>query len=343
MWFHFIGSRESQFRLFAKKDFSLAGKKADMSNEDLELQVRVPEKQRCREKANEPEFIEDVTHEYDELADVRARGRKNCSSELSKLTKGDRNGNGNMSEENDCTDGNRPKSLPRTFKIMNCAGFLLSIAAILLVLLLIAGTLPVLNCGNCDKMELLPIGQEQDASTVSPLTHENLWKVVRQLKSNLSRINKSLKERDAKILRLQTQSLKRSGKIAELERKFTYRVYVFNGTTINVTGAISSIDLTTGKLRDENMTTCNYKSKEGVPFTSGRYGMGNVIVRETKGYKILGVACSTIGASEYNLKSEINAASIRQYECECRGTSSYFRPVSNGRAKCIIHYWICKA
>lgn len=337
-----MASGKFQFSLLAKKDFSPAGEKADMSNKHLELQVREPEKQRRRQQSNEPEFIEDVTHEYDKLVYVGARAQKNCSSERSKLTKGDQNGIGNMSEQSDCTDGNRPKSLPKTFKILNCLGFLLSIAALLLVILLIAGKLPVLNCGNCNKMEHLPIGQEEEASTISSLKQENLWKVIRQVKSDLSRIKKSLKERDAKILRLQMQGLKRAGKIAELERKFTYRVYVFNGTAINVTGARSNIDLTTGKLRDENLTTCNYKREEGIQFTAGESAMGNVIVTEKKGYKILGVACSTIGASEYNLKSEINAANLRQYECECQGTSSNFKFTNLGLAKCIIHYWICK-
>jgi len=338
--FRFRADRKFQFALLAKKDFSPAGKKADMSSEHLKLQVREPEKQRRRQQSNEPEFIEDVTHEYDKLVYVGALAQKNCSSELSKLTKDDRNGNGDMLKQRDCTDGNRPKSLPRTFKILNCLGFLLSIAALLLVILLIAGTLPILNCGNCNKMELLPIGKEEEASTISPLMQERLWNVIRQVKSNLSRIEKSLKERDRKILRLQMQGLKRAGKIAELERKFTYRVYVFNGTAINVTDA--DIDLTTGKLRDENLTTCNYKKEEGTQFTADESTSGIAMVTEKKGYKILGVACSTIGASEYNLKSQISPASLRQYVCECKGRSSHFESGNAGLAKCIIHYWICK-
>ncbi|XP_029189766.2 uncharacterized protein LOC114956732 [Acropora millepora] len=311
-----------------------------MSSEHLKLQVREPEKQRRRQQSNEPEFIEDVTHEYDKLVYVGARAQKNCSSEQRKLTKDDRNGNGDMSEQRDCTDGNRTKSLPRTFIILNCLGFLLSIPALLLAILLIAGTLPILNCGSCNKMEPFPKGKEEEASTISPLMQERLWNVIRQLKSNLSRIEKSLKERDAKILRLQVQGLKRDGKIAELERKFTYRVYVFNGTAINVTDA--DIDLTTGKLRDENLTTCNYRREEGTQFTADESTSGNVIVTEKKGYKILGVACSTIGASEYNLNSQISRASLRQYECECTGRSSTFKSGNAGLAKCIIHYWICK-
>lgn len=340
MQFRFRAGRKFQFTLLAKKDFSPAGKKADMSSEHLELQVRGPEKQRRRQQSNEPEFIEDVTHEYDKLVYVGALAQKTCSSEQSKLTKDDRNGNGDMSEQRDCTDGNCPKSLPRTFIILNCLGFLLSIPALLLAILLIAGTLPILNCGSCNKMEPFPKGKKEEASTISPLMQERLWNVIRQVKSNLSRIEKSLKERDAKILRLQEQGLKRAGKIAELERKFTYRVYVFNGTAINVTDA--DIDLTTGKLRDKNLTTCNYKREEGTQFTADESTSGNVIVTEKKGYKILGVACSTIGASEYNLNSHISRASLRQYECECTGRSSTFKSGNAGLAKCIIHYWICK-
>lgn len=340
MRFRFRAGRKFQFALLAKKDFSPAGKKADMSSEHLKLQVREPEKQRRRQQSNEPEFIEDVTHEYDKIVYVGARAQKNCSSEQSKLTKDDRNGNGDMSEQRDCTDGNRAKSLPRTFIILNCLGFLLSIPALLLAILLIAGTLPILNCGNCNKMELLPIGKEEEASTISPLMQERLWNVIRQVKSNLSRIEKSLKERDAKILRLQEQGLKRAGKIAELERKFTYRVYVFNGTAINVTDA--DIDLTTGKLRDENLTTCNYRREEGTQFTADESTSGIAMVTEKKGYKILGVACSTIGASEYNLNSQISPVSLRQYICECKGRSSNFESAKAGLAKCIIHYWICK-
>lgn len=320
-------------------------RKENMPNGDLEHQVRVPQEQKRRQQSYENvNEQDDVPHEYDKLVDVRGRNRTKCSPGPSKPTEGDGNRNAaKISEETDYTDGNRPRTPSRIFKILNCTGCLLSMAAIILVILLMAGVVPVRNCGDCQNVELLP-GQEQEVSTNAPLTQDNLHEVVRELKLNLSKVNTALKKRDEKIASLQEQGSKRAGQIAELQRKFTYRVYVINNTVINITDSGSIIDLNTGKMWHGNMTSCRYKRKEGVSFTIGDMAMGNVVVTERTGYRIVGVTCSTIGASEYNLKSEINHVNLRRYECECRGRSTLFiKPKTDRVGKCIMHYWVCTA
>lgn len=94
-------------------------------------------------------------------------------------------------------------------------------------------------------------------------------------------------------------------------------MYVINNIVINVIDFGLIIDLNMGKMWYGNMIFCCYERKEGVLFIIGDMVMGNVVVIERMGYRIVGVICLIIGVFEYNLKSEINYVNLRCYECEC--------------------------
>lgn len=349
-----MASGNSRLGLLTKRGYSPTGTDENITNGDIELQERVPQKQKptrqqSYENTDERDFSEDVYHQYEEPVDIRSRNRETSRQDPSNAAENSHNKQRgkNAGEAADCTDGNRHRALPRSFKILALAGFLLTIAAIILVVLLMAGAVPTGKCNECKKDLVLG----QDASKFSESSQKRLWKVIKELKTSVSRLNSALKKRDETILDLQMQDLTLDGKIAELQRKASYRVFVFNGTTFNISNyqgpqtgvkGDTGLDGQTGKIGSGNMTLCRYMSEESVPFTVDESSVGNVIVTEQQGSRIIGATCSTVGASEYNLKSQINSNNFRQYECECRGKSTLFADKS-GRAKCVMHYWQCES
>ena len=335
--------------------FPARGTDENTSNGDIELQVQLPPKQKPNrqqsyENIDGQDFVEDVCHQYEEPVDIRSRNQEterltSAGEANTSLRENRRNGNVKEATEVDCTDGNRRVALPGVFKILAVAGCFFAILAVILVVLLMTGAVRVGHCGEC-KSE--PVSRQIDSKR-SASTQERLWKDIKELKSNVSRLNAALKKREGTIWKLQRQDLKNGGRIAELERKSGYRVFVFNDTTFNISNFLgpqigvkgdSGLDGQMGKVGSGNLTLCRYMSEESVPFTVGDAAVGIVTVTEQNGYRIIGATCSTMGASEYNLRSEINSLSLRQYECECRGKSKLFVR-RDGRAKCIIHYWMC--
>ena len=350
-----MASGNSRSGLLTKRgQYSPTGTDENITNGDIELQERVPQKQKptrqqSYENMDERDFSEDVCHQYEEPVDIRSRNRETGSSrqDPNNAAENTQNKRGKKAGETaDCTDGNRHRALPGGFKILAFAGFLLTIVAIILVVLLMAGAVPSGKCNECKKDLVLG----HDASKSSETSQRRLWKVIKELKTSMGRLNSALKKRDETILDLQMQDLELDGKIAELQRKASYRVFVFNGTTFNISNyqgpqtgvkGDTGLDGRTGKIGSGNMTLCRYMSEESVPFTVDESSVGNVIVTEQEGYRIIGATCSTVGASEYNLKSQINSNNFRQYECECRGKSTLFA-AKGGGAKCILHYWQCE-
>ena len=345
-----MASVNSRSGLFTKGGYSPTGTDENMANDDIELQVRVPQKaerQPSYENMDDRNFTEDDSHQYEEPEDIHRRKRG------THVTDGPSTSGANQPKkkakkagEAESTDGYRRTRVPKVFKVLAFGAYLFALAALIMVILLMVGVLSAPSCRECTK-ELVP-GQEE-SSKVSETTQERLWKVIKDLKSNVSKLNAEVKRRDKIISKLQSEDQKNEGKIAELQRKANYRVFVFNATTFNIssflrlqpsvkgdTGSEGKI----GKTVPGNMTLCRYLSEEGTPFTLGSSASGNVIVTEPQGYRIVGATCSTVGASEYNLKSELNSADLRQYECECRGKSSVFK-AADGRARCIMHYWMC--
>ena len=349
-----MASGNSRSGLLTKRGYSPTGTDENITKGGIELQERVPQKQnptrqQSYENMNERDFSEEVCHQYEEPVDIRSRNHETASSVHDSSNSAENTQNRRVKkvrETADCTDGNHRRALPRGFKILALVGFLLTIAAIILAVLLMAGAVRTGKCNDCKRDLVLG----QDASKSSESTQKRLWKVIKELKTSVGRLNATLKKRDETILDLQLQDLKHAGKIAELQRKASYRVFVFNGTTFNISNyqgpqigvkGDTFSDGQTGKIGSGNMTLCRYMSEEGVPFTMDESAVGNVIVTEQQGYRIIGATCSTVGASEYNLKSQINSNNFRQYECECRGRSNLFA-AKDGRAKCILHYWQCE-
>ncbi|XP_022786229.1 macrophage scavenger receptor types I and II-like isoform X4 [Stylophora pistillata] len=87
-----------------------------------------------------------------------------------------------------------------------------------------------------------------------------------------------------------------------------------------------------------NFSQCVYDHREETT-TSGPSVTRKTILEEPVGKKILGVACSTNQAAEYNLEVE-KVSGKYFYRCICRGESSLVTPKEN-QMKCILHFWEC--
>ena len=338
-----------------------------MNDDDPEFQAKMPLSQRhhssCKnmngtvfmdntDGYEDPDkFKEEVFHSRNQgrpLPDPRKSGNKRPKEKANEVyepvqTKERRRTFTNESESfYDCKD-----RCPSLFKILAFAGCLFGLAALAVIIMLVLGILLMPACHECKK-EIVP----DSASQASRSTQE-LWQMVRKLRANMTDLSLVVRRRDEMIAQLQKRA------DAELERKANYPVIVSNNSQINTSGLIGTrgqpgipgptgpkgedgLDGKPGKAGPGNMSLCSYMCRESVSFTADSSGNGqNVIIVEPKGYKIVGVTCSTRGTSEYNLKSELNeATNVRQYECECRGQSLVFG-AGPGRATCIIHYWMC--
>lgn len=236
----------------------------------------------------------------------------------------------------------------KIFKVLIVFGFVFALLVFVLVLFFTLGMLGTQNCRSCKK-ELAPAGQ------ASGVTQEFL-QIIKELRANISHLKGDIKSKDEIITQLQARDVDLTEKIAELERKETFKVVVVNNSKIvgprgppGFAGAVGpkgrdGLDGKPGEGGPGNMTLCRYTSIESVPFTASTLGRGqNITVTEKPGFKIFGVTCSTVGASEYNLKSGFRSAvnstsNVRQHECECKGRSDVFQASS---AKCILNYWVC--
>lgn len=347
-------SVDSRTGLFPKKGYLPTGTDENMSNGDTELQVRTPPKKPkpSYENMEDRTFTDDpmANHQYEEPADVSSRNRERpipgSSTTRDNRSRPKRSSKG----ENDFADGYHRNVLPNIFKIVIFSSFFLALAAFLLVVFLMAGVITTSECNVCQK-NLVSEQDPSDSSIVAKPVEKRLREEIKKLKSNFSKLGAEVKRRDESISKLLKDDFKQAAEIAELERKASYRVFVFNDTTFNISSFLGSqigikgengLDGMTGKTGPGNMTSCRYTSEESAPYTPAPSGNGqNVIVTEPMGKRIIGVTCSTRGASEYNLRSRVNTVNnMRQYECECRGKSSVFS-VGAGQGVCIMHYWIC--
>ena len=296
-------------------------------------------------------FKEEVFHSRNQgrpLPDPRKSGNKRPREKANEVYESveTKDGRRTFTNESVSFDDHKDRCLT-LFKILAFAGCLFGLAALVVIIMLALGILSMPACYECKK-EIVP----DSASQASGSTKE-LWQMVRKLRANMTDLGMAVRRRDEMISQLQKRA------DAELERKASYPVIVANNSQINTSGLIGArgqpgipgptgpkgedgLDGKPGKAGPGNMSLCRYMSREGVSFTADSLGNGqNVIVVEPKGYKIVGVTCSTRGTSEYNLKSKWNdLTNVRQYECECRGQSLVFG-AGPGRAMCIIHYWMC--
>lgn len=268
-----------------------------------------------------------------------------------------------FTNDSEFSDGYRKDRWSTFFKILAFAACIFALAALAVTLMLMLGILSTPACQECTKKEVVPRSDESGVrdAQVSESTQE-FWQMLKELKSNMTDMNLAVKEKDALISKLQRRDLEHTKRIAELERiAENLKLASKNSTMIVVKSGErgpqgrpgppgnpgpkgeDGLDGVPGKPGVGNMSLCKYRTLESTPFTASITGFGqNVVLTEPNGYRIVSVTCSTRGASEYNLKSDLNWQQVRQYECDCRGKSSVFTGDAAGRRSfCILHYWMC--
>lgn len=366
-----MASVNSRAELFPNRAFSPTGSDDLMMDEDPEFQARMPLKPRHHssyENMNDRSFTDDLSHQYedpaklkDEVFQKQSRGRPlpvpSRSGKRKKVNEVYEPVNTNQrkrtfTDESDTCDGYHRDPCSKCFKIMAFLGFFFALAASAVLIMLSLGMLPTPSCRDCKK-ELVP--GKTSAAQGATGSMEELWIVIKKLKSNVSELNAAVRRKDEVISQLQKRDLEHTDKIAELEKKAKDLVVVVNNKKFNVSEFLGprgppgidgpagpkgedGVDGKPGKPGPGNMTLCRYVSKQSVSFTVGTSISGNVLVTEEPRERIIGVTCSTLGTSEYNLSSWVNGAKKRQYRCQCGGQSLLFRASAG---KCIIHYWTC--
>lgn len=366
-----MASVNSRAELFPNRAYSPTGSDDLTMDEDPEIQIRMPLKPRHQssyENMNGRGFTDDLGHQYedpaklkDEVFQKQSRGRPLPPSRSGKRKKVNEvyeavNTNQRkrtFTDESDTCDGYHRDTCSKCFKIMAFLGFLFALGASAVLIMLMVGVLSTPSCRDCKK-ELVP---DQTSAAQATGSTEELWNVIKKLKSNMSKLHAAVKRKDKVISQLQKRDLEHTDKIAELEKKAKDLVVVVNNKKFNVSEFVGprgppgidgpvgpkgedGVDGKPGRPGPGNMTLCRYASKQSAPFTAFSSGGLDVVVTEASGERIVGVTCSTLGTSEYNLRSWANAAKNRQYQCRCRGQSSVFRAAA-GKALCILHYWTC--
>ena len=326
----------------------------------MEDQTSIPLKpmrhQSSYENMNTVQFADDCDHQYDEL---HGHNRKNTpkvapnqSDCKNKQATGPRRKKSEAANESaDSCDGQSAPS--KVFRILAFAGFLFALVVFIAVILLALGALSPSSCRECKN-------QSEFGSGKASASTEELFQVITDLISNISELDAVVKSKEETISRLQIQDSELTDKIAELDRKTRHQAVIVSNSRDNLTSLVGprgppgipgangptgedGLDGKTGQKGPGNMTSCRYMTRESASFKADNSVTGHKVnVTEAPGYKILGVACSTIGALEYNFKSEINATTnVREHECECRGQSKVLSQANIDTAKCVIHYWMC--
>lgn len=365
-----MASVNSRAELFPNRAFSPTGSDDLMMDEDPEFQARMPLKPRHHssyENMNGRSFTDDLSHQYedpaklkDEVFEKQSRGRPlpvpNRSGKRKRVNEVYEPVNTNQrkrtfTDESDTCDGYHRDTCNKLFKIMAFFGFIVALATLAVLIVLFLGLLSIPGCRDCKK-ELVP-GQTSPAQATG--STEELWNAIKKLKSNVSELNAAVKRKDKVISQLQKRDLEHTDKIAELEKKAKDLVVIVNNKKFNISQFVGprgppgidgpagpkgedGVDGKPGKPGPGNMTLCHYVEKS-VSFTAGTSADQDVGVTETPKQRIIGVTCSTLGTSEYNLSSEFNGKN-RYYRCRCKGWSSLFQ-APNRRASCILHYWTC--
>ncbi|PFX28246.1 hypothetical protein AWC38_SpisGene25839 [Stylophora pistillata] len=250
-------------------------------------------------------------------------------------------------------DGYNKETCTKLFKVLAFFGFLFALGAAVVVVMLMLGFFFFFCCDDCKK-ELVP---SQSSVFFFFLTGQDLWKVIKEMKSNLSELNRAIRTKNQIISQLQRRDDEHAGKILELEKRAAEACSFVKNYKLNISSLVGprgppgfffffgpsgkdGIDGRPGKTFFFFFSLCDYRVKNGVPFTAVFFFfLQNVIVTENTQERIIGVTCSTVGTTEYNLKSYFNG-NQRQYQCMCRGQSSVFRSRA-GIFFFFLHYWVC--
>ena len=343
-----------------------------MMDYELECRATTPLKTRLDsyENMNGRRFVDDPSHQYedpsklaDEVFQSQGRGRPHPPSRSG--NKRPRRKTNEAYEPvpysqkrrrtftDDSDDGYHRDTCNKLFKVMAFFGFLFGLGAAVVVVMLMLGIMFVPGCDDCKK-EIVP---SQSSTAQSVGSAQELWRVIKEMKSNLSELNQAIRKKNEIISQLQRRDIEHTGKIVELEQRAAEAFSFAKNFKLNISSLVGprgppgnpgpigpsgkdGVDGRPGKPGLVNMSLCVYRVKYAVPFTAERAGAGqDVVVIENTQERIIGVTCSTEGTTEYNLKSYFRG-NRRQYQCICRGQSSVFRAKA-GRARCILHYWVC--
>ncbi|KAJ7369661.1 hypothetical protein OS493_037344 [Desmophyllum pertusum] len=87
-----------------------------------------------------------------------------------------------------------------------------------------------------------------------------------------------------------------------------------------------------------NLSSCFYKMESSSSISSGPNAVNDVIVKELKDVKIIGVTCSSNDAQMHTLTSVVNSG-FRYFTCRCRGTMN---SGAVNKMFCYMHYWECR-
>ena len=367
-----MASVNSRGELFPNRAYSPTGSDEMKMDDDPEFQRKMPLRPRHQsdhENSNVQVFTGDDTHQYEDPGGLKTevfrslnrpvpergkssnrRPRKKVNEVYEQAQAKQRRGT--FADESESSHGYQKDRCPSIFKILAFAACLFAVATLAVAVLVMLGILSAPTCQDCKKEVVAGSAQ------VSSSTRESVRQLIKELRANLSELTIEVTRKDEIISQLLKQDLKHTDKIAELERKASYRVFVSKTSEFNIsvpTGARGlpgipgppgpkgegGLDGKPGKPGLGNMSLCVYRSRESVLFTADASDNGyNVVVAEPEGYRIVYVTCSSRGASEYNFKNELNSQNVRQFECECRGKSHVFA-AGSGSALCIIHYWMC--
>lgn len=313
--------------------------------DDQDFEMRVPLQPSSYENMNN--FVDDPSHQYEDP--VRFQGdkmpRKKTNDLYEPAKRGKRRRFTDSLSEGSYDNPSQRDPCWLCVRITVFLVFFLALAALALIALIVFGFLPIKGCTSCSAENT------EDGRVASVSRSSELWEIVKELRANVSELSETLKEKNNVIEDLQRRDTEQGKKLAELESK--QPVFVEDGKLVNVTTLIGrrgprgyngsqGAAGARGLAGKRNLSLCRYVVAESLPYTADSGSGQNVEIMEGKGQKIMGVSCSTVGSSEYNLKSNLRS-NVRQYECECRGESTLFPQggANPGKSYCYIHYWTC--
>ena len=121
----------------------------------------------------------------------------------------------------DSDDGYHRDTCNKLFKVMAFFGFLFGLGAAVVVVMLMLGIMFVPGCDDCKK-EIVP---SQSSTAQSVGSAQELWRVIKEMKSNLSELNQAIRKKNEIISQLQRRDIEHTGKIVELEQRAAEAFY----------------------------------------------------------------------------------------------------------------------
>ena len=161
---------------------------------------------------------------------------------------------------------------------MGFFGFLFGLGAAVVVVMLMLGIMFVPGCDECKKEILL----SQSSTAQSVGSAQELWRVIKEMKSNLSELNQAIRKKNEIISQLQRRDIEHTGKIVELEQRAAEAFSFAKNYKLNFSSLVGprgpprnpgligpsgkdGVDGRPGKPGLVNMSLCVYRAQYGVP------------------------------------------------------------------------------